>query len=90
VKRDLALVLNKDVTYESIRKTALAAGVKILRSMNVFDVYEGDKVGEGKKSYAVSFHLQDETRTLTDTEIEAAMNKLLQGFEKELGARLRS
>jgi phenylalanyl-tRNA synthetase beta chain len=90
VKRDLALVLDKEVTYEIIRKTALAAGVKILRSMNVFDVYEGDKVGEGKKSYAVSFHLQDETRTLTDTEIEAAMNKLLQGFEKELGARLRS
>ena len=90
VRRDLALLLNKEVMYGDIEKIAYKVEPKLLRSMNVFDVYDGDKIESGKKSYAVSFNLQDFEKTLTDIEIDVVMNKMIKQFEKELGATLRS
>jgi phenylalanyl-tRNA synthetase beta chain len=90
VRRDLALVLDKKVTYAEIEKLARKTEQQLLKEINVFDVYEGDKITAGKKSYAVSFVLQDTEKTLTDEEIEGVMSKLLKTFEKELGAGLRS
>jgi phenylalanyl-tRNA synthetase beta chain len=90
VRRDLALVLNNDTTYADLERIALKASPKLLQSVNVFDVYQGDKIAQGKKSYALSFILQDEEKTLTDQEIDAVMGKLVKQFEKELGASLRS
>lgn len=89
VRRDLALVLNKEITFADIQRIANQYGKKILRKVNLFDVYEGDKIEAGKKSYAVSFTLQDEEKTLADKEIDAFMNRLMMGFEKELGAVIR-
>jgi len=90
VRRDLALLLNKEVRYSELEKIALKSEPKILKNINVFDVYEGDKIESGKKSYALSFILQDYEKTLTDTEIDGVMNKLIKQFENELGAILRS
>lgn len=89
VRRDLSLVLNKDVKFEQLKSIALKTEKKLLKSVNLFDVYEGDKIAEGKKSYAVSFILQDADKTLTDSEIDAIMKRILQAYEKELGAQLR-
>jgi len=89
VRRDLSLVLNKSVTFEEIRKISLQTERKLLREINVFDVYEGKNLGEGKKSYSVSFILQDFEQTLTDKVIDKTMEKLMQTFEKELGAVIR-
>jgi len=90
VKRDLALVLDKAVRYEEIERIAFKTEPKLLKSINAFDVYEGDKMEAGKKSYAVSFILEDVEKTLTDSEIDGVMKKLIRQFEKELGATLRS
>jgi phenylalanyl-tRNA synthetase beta chain len=89
VRRDLALLLDQTVTYEQLEKIALKTEPNLLKAVNVFDVYMGDKIEQGKKSYALSFILQDENKTLTDAEIEAVMNKLVQNFVKEAGAVLR-
>jgi phenylalanyl-tRNA synthetase beta chain len=89
VRRDLALVLDKKSTYAEIEKIARKTEQQLLKEMNVFDVYEGDKIAQGKKSYAISFILQNTEKTLTDEEIETTMNKLIKQFEKELGATLR-
>jgi phenylalanyl-tRNA synthetase beta chain len=89
VRRDLSLVLDKPVTFEQIREVAQRAERKLLQSVNVFDVYEGDKIATGKKSYSVSFILQDPQQTLTDKVIDATMNRLMQQFEKQLGAVIR-
>lgn len=89
VRRDLALVINKEVTFADIQRIANQYGKKILRKINLFDVYEGEKVETGKKSYAVSFFLQDEEKTLAEKEIDTFMNRLMMGFEKELGAVIR-
>ena len=90
MRRDLALVLDKKVTYAEIEKIARKTEQQLLKEMNVFDVYEGDKMAAGKKSYAISFVLQNTDKTLTDEEIEGTMSKLLKQFEKELGATLRA
>jgi phenylalanyl-tRNA synthetase beta chain len=90
VRRDLALVLDKQVSYAEIEKIARKTEQQLLKEMNVFDVYEGDKIASGKKSYAISFILQNTDKTLTDQEIDATMTKLQKQFEKELGATLRS
>lgn len=90
VRRDLALVLDKKSTYAEIEKIARKTEQQLLKEMNVFDVYEGDKIAQGKKSYAISFILQNTEKTLTDEEIETTMNKLIKQFEKELGATLRA
>jgi phenylalanyl-tRNA synthetase beta chain len=89
VRRDLALLLDKAVKFSDIEALANRNGKGILRSVNLFDVYEGDKIEAGKKSYAVSFTLQDDQKTLTDNDIEKLMKRLVEVFEKELGAVIR-
>jgi phenylalanyl-tRNA synthetase beta chain len=82
-------VINKEVTYQAIQRIAEQVEKNLLKSVSVFDVYEGKNLGEGKKSYSVSFMLQDESQTLTDKVIDATMDRLIQRFEKELGAVIR-
>ncbi len=89
VRRDLALVVDLSVRYEHIRSLAYQVERKLLKEVNIFDVYTSDKLGTGKKSLAVSFILQDETKTLADKQIDQVMEKLIIAFEKKLGAVLR-
>lgn len=89
VRRDLSLVIDKGVTFEQISRMARQTERKLLRSLNVFDVYEGENLGSGKKSYSVSFVLQDPTQTLTDAAIDKTMQRLMSAFEQELGAVIR-
>ncbi|MGG8497460.1 phenylalanine--tRNA ligase subunit beta [Tenacibaculum sp. TC6] len=89
VKRDLALLLDEKVEFKEVYNLAFQAERKLLKEVDLFDVYEGDKLPEGKKSYAVSFVLQDEDKTLEDKQIDKIMQKLQQSFEKNLDAVLR-
>ena len=89
VKRDLALLLDENITYADIRKVALASEKKLLKSVDLFDVYRGDKLPAGKKQYAVSFVLQDLEKTLTDKAVEAVMEKILKNLTEKCGAALR-
>ncbi|WP_424493979.1 phenylalanine--tRNA ligase subunit beta [Salinimicrobium sp. GXAS 041] len=89
VRRDFALLLDSAVKFEDIYNIARQTEKKLLKEISLFDVYEGKNLPEGKKSYAVSFILQDENKTLTDKQIDKIMNKLQQNFEKQLGAQLR-
>lgn len=89
VRRDLALLIDSKVSFEQIQKIAYQTEKKLLKQVNVFDVYEGKGIPEGKKSYAVSFMLQDEQKTLTDSQIDNVMTKLIANYQKELGAELR-
>ncbi|MFD0797543.1 phenylalanine--tRNA ligase subunit beta [Maribacter chungangensis] len=89
VKRDFALLLDESVTFKQVHDLAYKNERKLLRNVNLFDVYEGDKLPKGKKSYAVSFTIQDDTKTLTDKQIEKIMSKLQMGYENELNAELR-
>lgn len=89
VRRDLSLVLDKAVSFQAIQKTAQQYEKQLLKSVRIFDVYEGKNLGEGKKSYSVAFTLQDDQQTLTDKVIDATMERLMKGFEKDLGAVIR-
>ena len=89
VRRDLSMLLNKDITFEQLKQIAQKTDKSLLKEVNVFDVYIGDKLPEGKKSYALSFLIQDEEKTLTDKQIEALMQKLILNFEKQSGAEIR-
>ena len=89
VKRDLALLLDEKITFKEIYDLAFQSERNLLKDLGLFDVYEGDKLPEGKKSYAVSFVLQDNNKTLEDRQIDKIMQKLQQSFEKNLGAVLR-
>ena len=89
VSRDLALLIDKSVKFGDIEKIANQTERKFLKKVELFDVYEGKNLPEGKKSYAVNFILQDEDKTLTDKQIDAIMNKLVNNLKKELGAELR-
>jgi phenylalanyl-tRNA synthetase beta chain len=89
VSRDLALLVDKSVTFAAIEQTAKKAERKLLQELSLFDVYEGKNLPEGKKSYAVNFVLQDKEKTLNDKQIDAVMQKIQQNLEKELGALLR-
>lgn len=89
VKRDLALLLDKDVQFAEIEKIAYETEKKLLREVTLFDVYEGKNLEAGKKSYAVSFLLLDETQTLNDKQIDKIMSKLITNLENKLGAKLR-
>ncbi len=89
VKRDLALLIDKNISYEQIEKVAFDTDKKILKEVNIFDVYEGKNIPEGKKSYAISFVLQDETKTLTDKVIDKLMKKLIYNYENKIGAVVR-
>ena len=90
VRRDLALLLDKDVIFSRLRDLAFQTERKLLKSVSLFDVYEGDKLPEGKKSYALSFILEDRNATLTDNVIEKTMKNIAARFERELGAIIRS
>lgn len=89
VRRDLSLLLDENVSFESIYAIARQSEKALLKDINLFDVYQGKNLPEGKKSYAVSFIIQDNTKTLTDVQIDKIMNKLQKNFETELGASLR-
>jgi phenylalanyl-tRNA synthetase beta chain len=89
VRRDLSLVLDKKVSYNEINQLAFKSEKKLLNRINVFSVYEGDKLEAGKKSYALSFYIQDKTKTLTDKVIDKIMNDLIRNFENEVGAIIR-
>ena len=89
VKRDLALLVDKSVTFSQLRATAFATEKKLLKSVALFDVYEGDKLPEGKKSYALSFILEDKNQTLNDKTIERTMSALQSAFEHKHGAQIR-
>jgi phenylalanyl-tRNA synthetase beta chain len=89
VRRDLSLVVDKSVTFEQLRAIAQKTEKKLLQGLNVFDVYEGDRLEAGKKSYSVSFTLQDPSQTLTDQTIDQVMQRLIQQFEKQAGALIR-
>ena len=83
------MLIDKAIKFEDLKKMALQAEKHFLKEVSVFDVFEGDKLPEGKKSYALSFVLQDAEKTLTDTEIDKVMEKLIKAFEKEAGAEIR-
>jgi phenylalanyl-tRNA synthetase beta chain len=89
VRRDLALLVDKGVTFAELRRIAFETERKLLRSVSLFDVYEGDKLQRGKKSYALSFTLEDSSRTLTDETIERTMAALVGQFEAKAGATVR-
>lgn len=89
VRRDLSLVLDNEVSFDQIQKIARQYEKTLLRQINVFDVYQGDNLGAGKKSYSVSFILQDLEQTLTDKVIDKTMERLIAAFEKEAGAVIR-
>ncbi len=89
VRRDLALILRKDVTFAQVEQAALQCEKKLLKSVNLFDVYEGKGIADGFKSYAVSFILQDKDKTLADKQIEATMSKIQKTLETQLGAKIR-
>ncbi len=89
VQRDLALVVDKHIAYQQIEKTTQTAKLNKLKAVHLFDVFESEKLGAGKKSMAVNFTFLDEEKTMTDSEIDAMMNKLIGVYEKELGAEIR-
>ncbi len=89
VKRDLALLLDKKVQFSEIEKIAYETEKKLLKEVSLFDVYEGKNLEAGKKSYAVSFLLQDENATLNDKQIDKIMSKLVANLENKLNAKLR-
>jgi phenylalanyl-tRNA synthetase beta chain len=90
VRRDLSLVIDRELSFDRVKKVAEKAGGKLLKRMEVFDVYQGDKLGQDKKAYALSFILQDQENTLTDKEIEKTMSNLIHAFQNQVGAIIRS
>lgn len=89
VRRDLSLVLDKQVTFDEIRTLVLSTEKKLVKEIIAFDVYEGDKIPAGKKAYALGLTLLDESKTLTDEEIEKVMTRLMGAFEGKMGAVIR-
>jgi phenylalanyl-tRNA synthetase beta chain len=89
VRRDFSLLINEGVTFQEIKQVAQKAEKKLLKTVELFDVYEGKNLEEGKKSYAVSFHFQDIENTLTDYQIDSMMEKIKSGLETDLKAQLR-
>lgn len=89
VVRDLSVVVDKKITYAQIKKLASSAGINALKSVQLFDIFESEKLGAGKKAMAVSFTFLDETKTFTDTEIDSFMQKIIGKYEKEISAEIR-
>lgn len=89
VRRDLALLIDKTIQFEQLEQLAFQSEKSLLKTVNLFDVYEGDKLPKGKKSYALSFILQDESATLTDKQIEKIMEKLMKTYQEKAGAEIR-
>jgi phenylalanyl-tRNA synthetase beta chain len=88
VRRDLALEVNRSVTYAQIENLAFITEKQLLKEVGLFDVYEGEKIEAGKKSYAVFFILRDDQKTLTDAEIDKTMNRLIKAYTEKLNARV--
>jgi phenylalanyl-tRNA synthetase beta chain len=89
VKRDLALLLDRGIKFSQVRDIAFHTEKNLLHDINLFDVYESDSLGKNKKSYAVSFLLRDDLKTMTDKNIDKIMNNLIRAFETELNAQIR-
>ena len=89
VRRDLALLLDEGISYAALRKSAFRSAKKLLKSVTLFDVYRGDRIPENKKQYALNFVLQDVEKTMTDTDVDKVMSKLMRTFTEEFGATLR-
>ncbi|MGC8823584.1 MAG: phenylalanine--tRNA ligase subunit beta [Bacteroidales bacterium] len=89
VRRDLSMVLDMQVTYQQLEELAKKVEPVLIKKISLFDVYQGDKIEQGKKSYAIAYTLQSEEKTLTDEEIDTVMQKLMNAYEKELGAKIR-
>jgi phenylalanyl-tRNA synthetase beta chain len=89
VRRDLALLLDKKITYKELEELAFNTERKLLKTVNLFDIYEGDKLEAGKKSYALSFNLQDDEATLNDKQIENVIQKLIKTYTEKVGATIR-
>ena len=89
VRRDLSLVIDQTVTFSDILKITRTKENSLVRRINVFDYYEGEKIEKNKKAYAMSFILQDKTKTLTDKVIDKTMKQLMKSFENDLGAIIR-
>ena len=89
VKRDLSLVLDKHISFDEIRILVINTEKRLIKDVTAFDVYEGENIPAGKKAYALGFTLLDDTKTLTDEEIEKTMSKLMAELEKKLGAIIR-
>lgn len=89
VNRDLAIIVNKALPFEAVEKATAAAKVNKLTSISLFDIFESEKIGAGKKSMAISFTFLDEEKTMTDKDIDSMMNKIIGAYEKELGAEIR-
>jgi phenylalanyl-tRNA synthetase beta chain len=89
VRRDLSLVLDQQVTFAEIKQLVLETEKRLIKDIIAFDVYEGDKIPQGKKAYALGFTLLDEAKTLTDEEIEKTMSRLMSAFEGKMGAVIR-
>ena len=89
VRRDLSLIIKKNVTYDKIKQIAQSTERKLLSKINVFNIYQGDKIGNENKAYAIAFYLQDQEKTLNDKQIDKIMSKLISRFENELNAVIR-
>ncbi|NNF01881.1 MAG: phenylalanine--tRNA ligase subunit beta, partial [Bacteroidia bacterium] len=89
VRRDLSMVLDAQVTFEDLVDLAFQTDKKLLREVNLFDVYQGSKIEKGKKSYALSFILRDDNGTLKDSQIDKVINKLMSAYEQKFGAQIR-
>jgi phenylalanyl-tRNA synthetase beta chain len=89
VRRDLSMLIDQSVTFAQLELIARKAERKLLQNVNVFDVYQGDKLPAGKKSYALSFVLQDDEKTLTDKAIDTTIQKIIYNLGKEAGAEIR-
>jgi phenylalanyl-tRNA synthetase beta chain len=90
VRRDLSLLLDMNTTYQELLQSARGAETKLLQNIELFDVYEGKNLPEGKKSYALAFYLQDKQQTLSETQIEKAMQRIIKALETDCAAQLRN
>src|SRR5690606_34480294 len=88
-QRDFALLLDESVKFQDLKNTAGSTEKKLLKAVTLFDVYKGNNLPAGKKSYAINFTFQDEHKTLTDKQVDKIMDKLKQRFENDFGAVLR-
>jgi phenylalanyl-tRNA synthetase beta chain len=89
VRRDLSLVLDKQISFEEIQNLVMETEKKLIKNIIAFDVYEGEKIPKGKKAYALGFTLLHESKTLTDEEIDKTMERLMAAFEQKFGALIR-
>ena len=89
VRRDLSLLIDKGVTFDAIKKVVMKAEKRLIKRVSLFDVYEGDKIADGKKSYAISIILQDEEKTLNDKQIDHIMEQIMKSLDTEIGAKIR-